>query len=111
MKHAATLLLALAATTAQAEFLDGNALLDAMAVDSPSRNGVALGYVMGVFDTGHGVIHCAPANVTAGQARDVVRKFLEAMPQDRHNTADAITTYVLKAAWPCQEKKRQSQSL
>ena len=111
MKHAATLILAMAATTAQAEFMDGNALFSSMSAASPIRNGVALGYVMGVFDTGHGLLHCAPANVSGSQAHDMVKKFLEVAPQDRHNTADAISSHVFKLAWPCPEKKRPSQSL
>lgn len=106
MKRVATLLLALAATTAQAntQFLHGNDLLATMNADSPTRNGIALGYVMGVFDRGTGILHCAPVGVTAGQARDMVKNYLEKFPQDRHNAADVIVTHVLMSAWPCPRK-------
>lgn len=104
MKHAATILLSLAAATAQAEFLTGNDLLAHMNAESATRNGVAVGYVIGVFDTSAGVVHCSPSSVTAGQARDMVRAYLERSPQDRHNTADVIVLHVLKSTWPCPKK-------
>ena len=92
--------------TAHAEFKDGNdLLLDLNAADGFSR-GVGLGYIMGVVDTGMGVLHCAPPNVQAGQLKDMVRNYLVNTPAERHQTADILVNKVMKMVWPCPAKSR-----
>jgi hypothetical protein len=105
MKKLALTLSAIAAIgSAQAEFADGNKLLKDMTGEFGERMH-AIGYVTGVFDTGKGILHCAPANVTAGQINDMVKNYLENMPAERHFTGDIIVSKVLKAVWPCAAKK------
>lgn len=96
-----------ASTAAQAEFYDGNKLLSKMNGEHTDRM-VALGYIMGVADTQHGVSQCAPSNSTAGQMFDMVKQHLERNPALRHYSADIQVQYVLKNAWPCAEKKSSS---
>lgn len=86
---------------AMAEFKTGNQLLDNLNSTSVVENMVALGYIMGVADTTRGSLHCGPAEATAGQMQDMVKKHLQGTPELRHYTADVIVTYVLKKAWPC----------
>ena len=93
-----------ASTAAQAEFLDGNKLLSKMNGEHTDRM-VALGYIMGVADTQHGVSQCAPANATSGQMFDMVKQHLERTPATRNYSADIHVVYVLKNTWPCAEKK------
>lgn len=100
MKAAIILTAALAATTASAEFYNGNDLYGKLTGDAYERS-VGIGYIMGVFDSSRGVAHCPPENVTAGQIRDMVRQHLEATPSLRHHVADIQVRFVLKQAWPC----------
>jgi len=102
--------LALCSGVAHAEFKDGNKLLSDMNSEYSSVRGIALGYVMGVSDSYHGLLHCAPPNATAGQMNDMVQNYLTNRPVDRSKTADQIIVHVLKSVWPC-ESKRGGQSL
>ena len=96
------------ACNAHAEFKTGNELLaDLNAPDFFSR-GVALGYVMGSFDVGQGLLHCPPTHVTAGQVQDMVRNYLTNIPAERHLSADTLVNKVLKATWPCRSSGRSS---
>lgn len=106
MKRAAAIALALAPLCANAEFLTGNELLSRMNGD----NGLpmmALGYVAGVFDTTVFVLHCAPATVTLGQVRDMVKNDLLAIPEKRHMNADHLVITTLKTNWPCKNKGKE----
>jgi hypothetical protein len=101
--RAAVLCLALVASSAQAEFLDGNKLLSDMK-GSHGFQMSALGYVMGVADAIQNAVACVPPSVLSGQVLDMVRNYLEANPAVRHLTADMIVTHVLKQAFPCAQK-------
>jgi hypothetical protein len=104
MKRLALTLLATASIgVAHAEFADGNKLLKDMTGDIYDRMH-AMGYVVGVFDMGRNVIHCAPNNVTAGQINDMVKNYLDNTPAERHLTGDTIVNRVLKAVWPCAKR-------
>ena len=92
------------ASPVKADFFDGNALYRYMTEQSSYSTGVAAGYVIGVHDSGTGVEHCAPDNVTFKQVVDVVRAHLAAFPSVRHHPAEAIVTYALQRAWPCKNK-------
>ncbi len=84
-----------------AEFLDGNGLLSRMNDSETVPRMVALGYVQGVADVYARVKICAPQNVTAGQARDVVKQYLELNPERRHYSADSLVVNALAQVWPC----------
>lgn len=94
-----------AGSIAHAEYWSGNDLHNKMNGNGTDK-AIALGYVAGVSDTGQGVLHCSPNNVTLGQTQDVVAKYLRDNPQDRHNSADAIITHVLKSIWPCARRNQ-----
>lgn len=99
-----TLLAILLATAgiAHAEFISGNKLLEMMRGNT-TESGIAIGYVIGATDALTGSVACPPDNVTTGQVRDIVRKFLEANPEHRNNSADVIIGAVLQRAWPCKK--------
>jgi hypothetical protein len=59
---------------------------------------------MGVADSMHGDMQCAPNNVSVGQIRDMVAGFLNRVPNARHLEAHALVAYVLIKTWPCQKK-------
>ena len=99
------LTLALIPAAASAEFHSGNSLLSLMNGDA-TQQAVAIGYVMGAADVGLGVIHCTPADATAGQLRDIIKRALEAMPQHRHKPADLIIGGALGAVFPCKQDKK-----
>ena len=107
MKHT-LIVLALCATAAHAEFLDGNDLLKGINASELAERAVALGYIMGVSDSHRGVTHCnVPASVTAGQMRDIVKQHLESNPHTRHQTADVLVSRALTAIWPCPQRGNQ----
>ena len=98
-------LVALCATTAHAEFWDGNKLLNHIKSESMYRQGMALGYVMGVHDTMQEINHCPPPNAQAGQVLDMVENYLTNVPAQRHKSADSIVMHVLKTAFPCRDSR------
>jgi hypothetical protein len=102
MKRLALISVVALCATAHAEFWDGNKLLEKINSHLNYEQGMALGYIMGVADTGLGISHCTPANATAGQLHDMVLIHLRAFPERRTRTADSIVMETLKAAWPCQ---------
>ena len=105
MKRLSVLLVALS-FNAQAEFKDGNDLLNNMNSIHVEDRMVALGYVMGVADVGWGFVFCAPGNVQAGQLRDMVKNYLTNTPAERNLTADVLVSKTLRLAWPCPTKPR-----
>lgn len=98
------LISALCASTAHAEFFTGNDLLTRMHSADLYDNMIAMGYVMGIFDSHRGVGHCPPENVTSGQVRDMVKLHLESSPSMRQHTADLHVKFVFSRAWPCAKK-------
>ncbi len=97
---AAVLCLALMASSAQAEFWDGNKLHNHLSGNQAEQL-LGLGYVMGVADVLQHIVVCAPGNVNAGQIRDIIANYLANVPADRHLTAEAIIRKVLRSQWPC----------
>lgn len=89
--------------SAQAEFKDGNTLLNDM-TGSHGNQMNALGYVTGVADALMRITYCPPYSINAGQVYDMVKQYLEQFPANRHNTADRIIGHVLKSAWPCAQR-------
>jgi hypothetical protein len=87
----------------QAEFVTGNTLFKDMNGDVVDKS-IALGYVMGVSDAYTNVTVCLPANVTAGQVQDVVKRYLENNPDKRHYTADSLVRDSLEKVWPCKQQ-------
>lgn len=98
---AALLSMALLCGVAHAEFYTGNDLLQRLNSDILAERSAAIGYIMGVADSGHGVSYCPPEAVTSGQMRDMVRNYLTNTPAVRHLSADSLVTHVIKSSWPC----------
>lgn len=111
MKHIVTTVvtaLTLLATSAQAEFYNGNELLTRMnnKENSIVDNMLSLGYVAGVHDTNNGARFCTPTTATSGQVRDVVHKWVLANPEWRDYSGDMVVTFALSSAWPCPKKTK-----
>ena len=88
-----------------AQFRTGNQLLTEMQEPASYKSGLAMGYIMGVIDTGNGVSFCLPSNATAGQLSDMVKNRLLDTPAIRHIPADIIIYAVLEPVWPCAKKR------
>ena len=86
-------------------FLSGNKLFDSCA-GVVRRPGHCTGYTTGIVDAlASGPIYgweaCVPEKVTAAQVRDIVVKYLQDNPQDRHYLAAGIAAKALSIAFPC----------
>jgi hypothetical protein len=89
--------------SASAQFKSGNKLLEQIR-GSHGEQMLALGYITGVSDTLSGATVCLPSELTAGQAMDITKKYLEDYPAVRHMAADAIINRALSVIWPCAKK-------
>jgi hypothetical protein len=110
---AAVLALVLGVSQASAGFLDGNKLYELC-----DGNFGSTWFVMGVLDADASAVLgfdretgkafdlqksiCLPPDVIAGQAKDVVCKYLEDHPENRHYSAANIVLTAAYFAWPCQ---------
>ncbi|MEA9426253.1 Rap1a/Tai family immunity protein [Aeromonas caviae] len=87
-----------------AGFNDGNALFNACSNgDGYFKEGQCLGYVTGVFDSYEDTYICAPNHVTAGQAKDIVVKYLAEHPGKRHEPAAFLVGLALMDVFPCKK--------
>lgn len=100
-------LLSVACVTAQADFLNGNMLLQRINSPEPQEKSLAIGYVMGISDVAQDITHCSGPNVTSGQSRDIVKKFLTARPELRDIEASVLVQVALGEAFPCQQKPKK----
>jgi hypothetical protein len=105
MKHIITALALVASTTASAQFYNGNELLQRMDSGETHHQMLAMGYVAGVVDMTRGEYHCAPANVTLGQVRDLTHNAIRRDPASRHLNGSVLVTLALMEVWPCAKKK------
>jgi len=95
---------ALLCSGAQAQFFTGNDLLARINSDVAFDRGLGMGFIIGVYDATLTIEHCPPANVTAGQVKDMVAKSLNSGAAARHLPAEAFVVYTLGNAWPCPKK-------
>lgn len=91
--------------TAQQGFLDGNQLHE-MCQAKP-RN-AAFGYASGALEATQALKlaetdlpYCLPPKVKLRQAVEVMCKFIEDRPGDRHQYAGYLTVAAFAEAWPC----------
>ncbi|MGG3811482.1 Rap1a/Tai family immunity protein [Methylorubrum rhodesianum] len=105
MRELAAFLLFFASISfAQSGFEDGNSVYEKCQSKYGSFDqGVLLGYVMGVHDDLDGVDVCLGKSVKAGQARDVVCKYLRDNPENRDDHGDYLVAQALTKAWPCKK--------
>ena len=115
MKIATILAAALLASAAQAKAYTGNEILSQME-GGPASNLQAMHYIDGLVD-GDMIAAitrdeqpsiCMPAGSTLGQARDTVKAYLVNNPATRHRMAGVLVFTVLRSAYPCPTKQRQS---
>jgi hypothetical protein len=86
----------------------GNTLL-AKCVGPPEMQLVCAGYTAGIYDTINLLettnalpkLHCFPSGVTRLQIHDVVVRYLQDHPEQRHVGAAALVRDALQEAWPC----------
>jgi hypothetical protein len=115
---AATGLTATAYAAEQSNFPDyvafdrGNQLLDECNPASGYNSfasGMCIGYVTATVDTLSfipGMGFCLPLASTKGQIRDVVLKYLQDHPADRHSVAASLVTVALWESFPCPTKPK-----
>lgn len=105
-RHLVALALACTTATASAGFVDGNTLYNRMTANNFQEESYALGYIAGVTDATHGVLHCAPPNVQLGQLRDMVFERLLNAPAIRDLEASLIVALILQKRWPCKPAQK-----
>lgn len=103
MKKVITAVLLAASVSANASWFTGNDLHKHFS-GGDYQQGFALGMVVGVASTWDGNLFCIPQGVTPGQMQDVVRQFIRAKPQDRHESAEIIIAAALINAYRCEKK-------
>jgi hypothetical protein len=95
-----TTCLTLLSLAANANYINGNKLLDDLTGSNTDR-AFALGFVAGVVDSYDGELFCTPRAANLGQLRDVVTQFLVRNPKERHRNAAAIVAIALVIDYPC----------
>jgi hypothetical protein len=89
-------------------FVLGNKLYGWCVDDGETAQAACVQYIVGVADTEaqHEMFKaspwaCMPDNLTDGQLRDLVIKYLRDNPAIRHNSAANLVIFALKGAFPC----------
>lgn len=102
-------------------FSDGNALLTALNSQNRPLEAMALAYITGLSDgllLGHAMgstyrngiripnskpryPYCVPEQMTNKQANDVVHKYLQDTPSDRHMPNSSLVLSAMEKAFPC----------
>jgi len=103
MKKILTIALLSVSATVNANWFTGNDLHKHLSGGDYQR-GFVLGMVVGVASAWDGDLFCIPQGVTPGQMQDVVRQFISAKPQDRHESAEMIIAAALINAYRCEKK-------
>ncbi len=86
----------------------GNTLL-AKCVGPPELQLVCGGYTAAIYDTiamleAGGAVpkhHCFPRDVTRLQIHDVIVRYLQGNPAERHTGAASLASDALQEVWPC----------
>lgn len=91
---------------AWADFETGNQLHSDCSSELFYEKGICIGYIMAIADVLgssplYGYSTCIPSGVTAGQMRDVVQRWLNENPKERHYNADSLVAWALSDAFPC----------
>ena len=100
--------LLLVSSSAHAGFLSGNTLLQHINTNEHMWQAYANGYIVGVHDMGDTILFCTPSTITVGQAKDIVRVYLEINPSLRHLSAETLVVNALKQVYPCAKRGTSS---
>ncbi len=88
--------------SASADFITGNSLNNYIKdTESDFNKGLFSGYVIGVVDTGDGILFCVPSGASAGQLSAVVKKYLQQNPEQWNKGASEQVINSLAKAYPC----------
>jgi hypothetical protein len=93
----------LLASPANAWFDDGNDLLKYCTSQNMYSQGMCIGSIIAYYDSMSGCSTPAP-NITRGQIRDIVVKFLQDHPADRHLSGVTLAYRAFKVAFGCKPK-------
>lgn len=102
---ALALILTLAASSAQAQFMTGNELLERLN-GSTVQQVHAMGYITGIADAEIGAVWCPPPNITVRQVVDLTRRTLDVVPEKRHESASFYVIAAVRMTWPCESKPK-----
>lgn len=91
---------------ANAAFISGNQLFQRINGDGYDKT-FAIGFITGVHDAYEDDTICTGQHVTAGQLRDVVKKYLEDNPASRDIAAVVLVLVALGSAFPCNKKGKR----
>jgi hypothetical protein len=91
------------ASTAFADYFDGNDLIMLMDSERPQDVGIFRGYVAGVQDFDNGVLFCVNQNVKLSQTAAIVQKYFSDNPQTWHLSAKQLVANALQNAFPCKK--------
>ena len=105
MKITSVLLAALLATSAHADFKNGNDILNNINNDNYYNKGHSMGYIMGLLDAYSNIFICPPSELTGGQAQDIVKNYLVQNPATRHQGASGLVYSALVEFFPCKKTK------
>ena len=98
----------------RAAYLSGNGLNEACSSDNYFSDGQCLGYIQGVYDArvllDKAIIKkqwdgnwtaCVPVSVSAGQLKEVVKKYLREHPEQWHYSANSTVARAFDETFPC----------
>lgn len=87
-----------------ANYLSGNKLKEHCVSETFVNTGMCLGYIAGVVDSYNNFVFCIPSEVTMGQMRDIVKKYMHENPAKLHESAADIVASAMKKDFSCKKK-------
>jgi len=99
-------LLCVSTRISDADYINGNQLLEKCTSSSFERKLFCLGYIEAISDamqhqTINGFKGCVSTEIAAGQLQDVVVDFLRQHAADRHLAAESMVARAVSEAFPC----------
>lgn len=104
MKKIIFTMLALFTGSAHADFYTGNKLKSLCNSQNYVESSVCIGYTVGITDSFSGYLFCPPAEVTAGQLVEMVKKYMNENPAKLHEPSSSIVVDAIKKDFPCKKK-------
>jgi hypothetical protein len=98
-------------TAARAD-VDGNELSHLCTSKGARANGLCYGYVTAIAEVArgddglYGHHACLPEHTTRRQAVEVVKRYLDQHPEQRHYGASGLVAEALAEAFPCKQQPR-----
>lgn len=109
-KYLIGLSISLFALVSNAQFVNSGKLVED---NQHSTHGemFAIGYILGVVDSYDGTAFCIPAQMTAGNLKEIIIEALEKNPHVNKKSAADMIFKGFSAAFPCQSSKAGSKLL